>query len=386
MKGAFRLAVPTVLIAVCGVGGYSLGKILGGSAIPRPIRDAAQEGRQTAGSVDDRDMAFATLLEPANETADIWKVVSRMPPGQIADAIRQIEAQPGYLPRKSAILSALYFHWAESDPQAALADAEAMPDEEARTGLVRSVLAAWMRTDPDAAYDAVKTTESEYYGRTMLVQTWTPQSLFEALGRHLDKHRDLLGWYCASLDDKPEAREEMLATLARKPRMKDGDWGESLLFRKWGYRDFDAAIAKAQTQVSPHMKQQLVRENVEGQPHKVLPWAAKNGYPPGGPDWENGYANWLGQGNGAEARSWFKQQAPLWEQQGHLAAVASFYARDFGHAERLGLTNEQTAAGQGLAGVIERWGQKDPQAVRKWLDTTTDSARKYLNGNGGTEP
>jgi hypothetical protein len=36
-------------------------------------------------------------------------------------------------------------------------------------------------------------------------------------------------------------------------------------------------------------------------------------------------------------------------------------------------------------GVIERWRQKDPQAVRKWLDTTTEPARQYINGNGGAE-
>ena len=330
------------------------------------------------GYAEEANPSFSDLLDPANDTTDIWQVVSRMPAGRISVAIREINSVAGYHPRKSAILSALYFHWAESDPQAALDDARKNPEP---GSLVRSVLAAWMRSDSAAAYESVKEGEHEYIGRDMMVRIWTPETLFEGLERHMDKHKLLLGWYCVSLSDKEEARNEMLATLARKPRMKDGDWGESLLFRSWGYRDFDAAMTKARTLLSPNMTKQLIRENVGDQPRKALPWASEIGYPPGGPDWEKGYARWLGEGDGSEARKWFAKQAPVWESAGHFSAVASFCARDLEHSKTI--PSQNAVEGEALAGVITRWREKDPNAVRSWLDTAPSAAVAFINGNGG---
>lgn len=383
-------AVSAVLI--CGLLGFGFGKLWKPDEVPQsqPVSESARPIRPTATARTAPMEEFQSLLAPLSKEIDIWKVVSRIPPDQIQQAIREVEKrrqQGTYLPREREILSALYFHWAESDPMAALADVSSQPKSFERTDLVKSVLAAWMRNDPDEAYRSVKDHKDfEYYGRTMLVQTWTPENVFENLERHPDKHQDLLGWYCASLAKKPEARDAMLKALQENPQMKNGDWAKFLLFRSWGYNDFDAAIAKAEELKSQEMVSLLVKDNASqafGAP-KVFKWAARNHVPPGGPDWEKGYYEWLGY-DGANARAWLVEQAPVWENEGQFAAAASFLAQDYSNALDMKFDSERESAQQRLHDLLDRWRTKDPQAAAKWLDTAPEPARRLLGGNGGKE-
>lgn len=331
---------------------------------------------------------FRSLLLPDSRETDIWKVVSRISPDRIQDAIREIhelDKRGTYLPRKDEILSALYFHWAENDPKAALADVSSKPKSPERTELVKSVLAAWMQSDPDEAYRAVMDHKDfEYYGRTMLVQTWTPENLFENLERHPDKHRNLIGWYCASLAYKPEARDAMLKSLQENPTMKNGDWAKFLLFRSWGYKNFDEAIAKADELKSQDMVNLLIKDNASQtfSAPKVFKWAAKNHIPPGGPNWAKGYDEWLGY-DGPNARAWLMEQAPVWESEGHSAAAASFLARDYSNALEMKFAPERESAEKRFLELLDRWHNKDPQAAAKWLDTAPPAARDLLDRKGG---
>jgi hypothetical protein len=379
-------------VSICGLLGFGFGKLVKQDEVPA-TQIPAESTRRIRPEVAARTTAledFQSLLAPLGKEVDIWKVVSRIPPDQIQQAIREVEKlrqQGTYLPREREILSALYFHWAESDPKAALADVSSQPKSFERTDLVKSVLAAGMRNDPDEAYRSVKDHKDfEYYGRTMLVQTWTAENVFENLERHQDNHRDLLGWYCGSLARKPEARDAMIKALQEKPEIKDGDWAKSLLFRSWGYKNFDEAIAKAEELKSPDLVNQLMKDNA-GQPFgapKVFKWAARNHVPPGGPDWEKGYAEWLGY-DGAQARAWLVDQAPVWENEGHFAAAASFLAQDYSNALEMKFNSERESARQRLHDLLVRWRTKDPQAAAKWMDTAPDAARNLISGKGGAE-
>jgi hypothetical protein len=379
-------------VAICGLAGFGFGNLVKPDEVPIP-QSAAGNGRTSPSQAPQRTSPFEdfqSLLAPLSRETDIWKVVFRIPPDQIRKAIREVEKrqQQGiYLPREREILSALYFHWAENDPKAALADVSAKPESPERTNLVKSVLTAWMRSDPDAAFVAVKAHKDfGYIGRNLLVQSWTPENVFENLERHPDKHRDLLGWYCGSLANKPEARDAMIEALQENPKMKNADWARFLLFRSWGYKDFDEAIAKAEELKSPDLVNLLVKDNASqafGAP-KVFKWAARNHVPPGGPDWEKGYYEWLGY-DGANARAWLAEQAPVWENEGHLAAAASFLAQDYSNALEMKFNTERESAQKRLQDLLERWKTRDPQAARKWLDTAPEAARNLIGGSGGME-
>lgn len=377
------------LIALSGLAGFGLGKLGPASATERHAQGKAVRQTETPpGNRTDPYQNFLSLLSPDSRETDIWKIVSRIPPDRIEAAIleiRELDRKGTYLPRKNEILSALYFHWVENDPKAALADVSAVADSYERSNMVKSVLTAWMRSDPDGAYRAVKDHKDfGYIGRNLLVQTWTPGNVFENLEHHPDKHRDLIGWYCASLANKPEARDAMLRSLQENPTMKNGDWAKFLLFRSWGYKNFDEAIAKAEELKSQDMVNLLVKDNAS-QPSsapKVFKWAARNHVPPGGPDWEQGYYEWLGY-DGPNARAWLVEQAPVWENEGHLAAAASFLAQDYSNALEMKFDADRESAEKRLQDLLERWKAKDPQAAAKWLDTAPEAARNLLGGNGG---
>ena len=384
-----------ILISLSAAAGFALGNMTRPGETPAASQPTAPRREERAQPpprphpepFDD----FRSLLLPDSRETDIWKVVSRISPDRIQDAIReihQLDKRGTYLPRKDEILSALYFHWAENDPKAALAGLPPAPKDImasiAWRGLAKSVLTAWMRMDPEAAFSAAKATNKDFYymGRDMLVQTWTPENLFQNLDRHPENRSDLMAWYCSSLAFKPEARDAMLKTLKDNPNMKDAGTAAGFLLIKWGYQDFDAAIAKAQDFHASQIVKQIIRTNMPFRGDKALPCAVENEIPPGGPDWETGYSGWLSM-NGPEARKWFKEQELSWELDGHADAAAAFLALDYANAKAANLAAEQAEAERRFQRLVERWQRKDPQSVRKWLDTAPKAARELIDGKGG---
>lgn len=384
-----------LLVAAFGAGGFAAGKLVKPvqpivDHSPPPIRrsESPQAPRQTRLEPFDE---FRSLLSAESKETDIWKVVSRIPPDRIQDALREIhelKKRGTYLPRDNEILSALYFHWAENDPKAALAGLPPKPNGSLEfmmwSRLAKSVLTAWMRLDPEAAFGAAKAHANKdfyYMGRDLLVQTWTPENVFQNLDRHSENRRDLIGWYCVSLAEKPEAREAMLKAIKQNPFLEDADTAEFMLFRAWGYRDFDAAVARAKLIYPRRALKQIIQDNLAMQANKALPSAVENDLPPGGPDWEKGYHEWLGY-DGANARAWLVEQAPVWENDGHFAAAASFLAQDYSNALEMNFNSERESSQQRLRDLLDRWRTKDPHAVRKWLDTAPAAARDLFNAKG----
>ncbi|RYD48353.1 MAG: hypothetical protein EOP85_03720, partial [Verrucomicrobiaceae bacterium] len=325
----------------CGLAGYAAGggfRGTGGTIAPEV--NGVQKRERTdlpLRRVEVDDFArFEGLLRGKTE-GDIWKAVSQLPRERLPDAIKRLKEERAVTASGThdarwldEIESALYFHWAEMDPQAALADVVTIPkstDEEERSRkgqLMTSVLTAWMRSDPDAAYRAVKDDDDlEYYGRDLIVKIWTPENVFENLKLYPENHQLLLGWYCGQNADDPVKRNAMLEALDDQPDLKNRDWGYMLLFRSWGYQDFHAAMAEAEERKRPDTVTMLIQDNLKRTPQEVFPWSVTKDIAPDGPLWEQGYSNWL-RFDGETAREWFEEQAPLWESKGRSAAVAGF--------------------------------------------------------------
>ncbi|RYD21375.1 MAG: hypothetical protein EOP88_11635 [Verrucomicrobiaceae bacterium] len=390
------------LIGACGLGGYAAGGGFDGVAEPQAQVEQETRTREHTGSparrVELDDFArFEELLDGGKDT-DIWKAVSRLPKETLPDAFRRLREKRAITASDSPdaqwlddIESALYFHWAELDPQAALADVVAFPettDESERTRkgqLMKSVLTAWMRTDPNAAYRSVKDDEKlEYYGRDLLVRLWKPENVFENLKLYPENHQLLLGWYCGAAAEDPVKRNAMLVALKEQKDMQHRDWAYLLLFRSWGYSDFGSAMAEAEAQQLPGTVKQLIQDNLRSNPWQVLPWSSTKDIPPGGPRWEEGYSQWLDM-DGPSAREWFNKQAPLWESKGHSAAVAGFLAQDLDDSQQNKSSDGEEAAAKNLTELMNRWKGKDPATAAKWLETAPPAARKLLSGEGGAK-
>lgn len=337
--------------------------------------------------------AFKRLLSRKGNASETWKCVSRLSADELPMALETLRetlkvtaSETEEESRLLEIESAIYFRWAESDPHGALKDVSAMEEppghasDNRRSNLLRSVLAAWMKVDADGAYRAVKDHEDfGYVGRNILVKTWTPENVFERANLHPEKHADLLGWYCVGIAANETARNAMLSALEKDPGMKDGDRAKFMLFRAWGYRDFDAAVTAAEERKFDDTVQQLLKDNLGGGiPGPALRWAAKNHIPPGGSLWEKSYENWLGMDR-PSATAWFSEQMPVWESQGHHAAVASFLAEEYGSAPADETDATGPSAGDRLRTALATWKQADPVAAAKWLDTAPSKARKLLS-------
>jgi hypothetical protein len=392
-----------ILVVTSGVAGYAVGNAIRRpteqeprtttKASPRPARAATREMRET----EDPWEQLTALLSPDSQESDIWEIVSRLPADKIPAAIRDLRAAQFHATtgseearRLAEIASALYFHWAESDPHAALADVSTLPgepDQQAqarRTALVKSVLAAWMRVDPNAAYVAVKDHEDfGYVGRDMLVTTWTPENVFQNADLYPDKHRDLLGWYCVAAAADDAKRNAMLVALKEQPKMKDRDWAYFMLFRDWAYRDFPAAMAEAELHDHRGLVEHVLEDGLNQQPAATLQWAVSHDIPPGGPKWEKAYQQWL-MFNADDAQSWLESQSPGWTSTGQIDVVAGLLAVELDSKISIQGKVDNHAAGEKLISLVEDWQSKDPQAAEKWLETASDSARKLIKGKGAT--
>lgn len=395
------VAVAALALLASGWAGHALGSARGreeqltlGTGRP-DLAASLVTGRNGRRPVpEDPAAAFERLL--AGEDRRTWAVVSQLDAVGVPGLLARLRAVQGSTPRGSGewerlaeIESALFFHWATADPQAAWADVASIPEshdfsvERHTKALVQSVLAAWMRRDPDEAYTAAKNhPEHGHVARDMLVLTWTPETLEENLAKHPDKRRDLLGWFSSSVVADQEKREAVIGYLLQKPAPKDADWGRMLLFRKWGYDDFDAAMARAEALELPDMMGLIYQDNLPMTPHKAMPWAISKGAAPGGPLWERGYDHWLGM-DPAGARAWFAAQAPRWEAEGHEAAVAGFLACELvsaGESMKAGKGDPaaEAAAVERLATFLARWSERDPDAKSEWFESAPKKTRDRL--------
>jgi hypothetical protein len=400
MTRTSRITLHALLVVACGVAGYIAGSPDGDAASAQRLLKwkSAPRGADhpRPRRIEDPVRELTDLLHGKGAKTDLLSIISRIPAARMPEAARLLrdhaeaeQLDQGkwlQLQEWGEITAALYFHWAEIDPHAALADA--MTDTQRRDQkitAVSGVLTAWMRTDPDAAYRAVKDDKDcGYLARDMIVKQWTPENVFENADRYPDKRDDLLGWYAIGHIQDVARRDTMLEELRKRTDLKERSWVYSLLFRAWGYNDFEAAMKAARKEKIPWVEKQLVDDNLEGQhTSKVFRWATANGHLPNGPQWEKGYGFWL-MSEPAEARAWFATESPKWIKAGRNDLVAGFLAAEINGPSRTPETPpEVLAARDTLTRHWRTWQAADPQAAARWLDTAPADISAMLR-KGGT--
>jgi len=399
MTFSTRLSLHALLILACGVAGYIAGSPADSPlSAPRLLKwKSAERGNGTdlrPRRVEDPILEFTRLLRGQHSRTDLLAVISRIPASAMPEAIRLLkersaataltERDPGNWEEEAAfneIVSAVYFHWAEQDPQAALADAKTIESGQRRFIADSGALAAWMHTDPDAAFRAVKDDLKVFaIARDMIVRIWTPEDAFENAARYPEKQSDLLGWYGFCHTDSEVRREALLDGLRERKDLKDRQLIYSMLFRSWGYKNFDEAMTTAGKEKLPAVEKQLVTYTL-GSPYvaSVFQWASTHARLPEGAQWERGYGNWLAEDPG-QARKWFAAESPKWEQSGRRDITAGFLAMDVNASRRQKDAAGETAASGALTRHWQAWRAADAKAADRWLETATPEIAKLLKG------
>lgn len=399
MTRTSRFTAYALLVVACGVAGYMAGspdgsaasaqRLLKWKSAPRGTDDPRQR------KIEDPVRELTDLLHGKGAKTDLLSIISRIPAARMPEAARLLrdhaealqldETNWLLLQEWSEFTAALYFHWAEMDPHAALADAMTYTQRQQKNTAISGVLTAWMRTDPDAAYRAVKDDkECGHLARNMIVKQWTPENVFENADRYPDKRGDLLGWYAISHIEDVARRNTMLEELRKRTDLKERSWVYALLFRAWGYNDFEAAMTAAGKEKIPWLEKQLVDDNVEGKDTaKVFRWATANGHLPNGPQWEKGYGFWL-MNEPAEARAWYATESPKWIEAGRNDLVAGFLAAEINGPSRTAeIPPEALAARDTLTRHWQTWQAAEPEAAARWLDTAPANISAMLR-KGGT--
>lgn len=399
MSRTSRFTLHALLVLGCGAAGYIAGSPADSATSAQRLLKwkAAQRGTDDPRPrrIEDPVRELTDLLRGKGAKTDLLSIISRIPADRMPEAARLLRdhAEAEQLDERkwpamqewNEFTAALYFHWAEMDPHAALADAMTYTQRQQKNTAVSGVLTAWMRTDPDAAYRAVKDDkECGHLARNMIVQLWTPENVFENAERYPDKRGDLLGWYAIGHIEDVARRDTMLEELRKRTDLKERSWVYALLFRSWGYNDFEAAITAASKEKIPWLEKQLLDDNLEGKDtSKVFRWATANGHVPNGPQWEKGYGFWL-MNAPDEARGWFAEQSPKWIEAGRNDLVAGFLAAEINSPGSTPETPPEVyAAKDALTRHWQTWQAADPQAAARWLETAPADISAMLR-KGGT--
>ncbi len=311
---------------------------------------------------------FRDELSPDAEEGKVWRIVQRLNPDEIRDAIREITGRERQADYKTW-LSALYYRWAETDPMAALESARQLKGDFLAEEMGLAVLCSWMSRDAEGAYLSLKKDKDfKYEARDILVRTWNKDNVFDNLKRFPDKEdaRILLGAYCFESAGDPESRTQMIAALDANKDLTGREWAYSLLFRSWLYNDPVSALAAVSEKPIPWLHQQMLRDGLSNQPGPTLKWATERGLRPGESMWQNGYRHWL-MFEPEEARGWFTTQIPAWNERGDHRAVADFINQEIDNAQAPKDDPIHRQLDERLARQMEIWRTHDPAAADAWL-------------------
>ncbi len=328
MGKAARLYLTIVLAAACGLGGYALARHRHPSSSAVSAEEEAKStvvpSRSPRLREDAALTAFERMIESGGHDPGLWRVVRRLRSADIEPALAMLAGIPD--PEKKAeLFSAFYHRWADLDPQAALEAALRTGDEKLRDRLATSVLCAWVKTDPHAAFQAVRDNAGfRFDAIKMIVRTWSPETVFESLkGFPQDERQVFLAIYCEESVLDPARRDSTLAMLKENPAVEDRDQLRDRLFRSWVLEQPEAAFAAAKEHDDPALRQQMLEFGLVLHPGPTLRWAVETGIRPGGAQWEDGYQLWLAFDPPA-AREWFREQSVRWNEEGEWKSGRRF--------------------------------------------------------------
>lgn len=245
--------------------------------------------------VDPKESLRLLLGRPGNSRTrgEAWAIIRQLSIGEIQDALHQVST----FPESDATRlqnAMLYQRWAQIDPVAAMEAVTALPKEEGeREIMMTCAFVAWMKQDPDAAYQwGGKSPEFEQLepSRMManLLSGLTPAMALEKADSYgAEVHKATLLKLARDLSTTPEDRAEFLAELARSGR-NDEEKAASLgaFVETWGRGDPLAALgAMDGFALDDGTKQQsrnrITRDWAERDPTAALAWlaAAENAQP-----------------------------------------------------------------------------------------------------------
>lgn len=192
------------------------------------------------------------LARPVNArtSGETWDIISRYSIRQIKDALAELKTgKSGAAAQHQEAM--LYFCWAQIDPLEALeaATEESKADEKKRW-LPAHAFTAWMKDDPDAAYQWAMNSpgfdkDVAYRQMATLLSGMPPdEGWAKAKDFAIEVRRGYLGRIGGRMAETEEGRRDFLAMLARNgcsPEESAG--GLESLMRVWGGVDPAAALA-----------------------------------------------------------------------------------------------------------------------------------------------
>lgn len=186
----------------------------------------------------------------AKTSGEAWTIISRFSIRQIKDALADMpQGKP--TDAVSDQESMLYFCWAQIDPLEALeAAGEEIKKNKEKTMILDSAFTAWMKTDPDAAYQwAMKspTIDNKVAFRQMarLLDSLPPEEALEKAKAYAPEvMKILMTRLGGNMAETAEGREKFLTLLARSGfNPQESARSLSSLARSWAEADPVAALA-----------------------------------------------------------------------------------------------------------------------------------------------
>lgn len=399
MKDSQRVLMIGGMVVASGAAGFALGKARTPVAVvSEPAPSSATGVARRTEATRSRELeadpirAFERLLAGKGEFQEIGAVVSRIPPAKVPELAARLReavadppdgADPAFI---QEIARAMYFRWAEADPQAALQDAGKWPVELERYIMSRPALAAGVKRDGVEGYLTMKKdSPHRFHTAEMLVRTWSNDDLLENLKRLPDQaERDhLLSRYCEESAEVPEKREAMIRLLHERKDLTGDGSNFNRIFRAWSNLDFDAAMLSAGKQGVEGLEDEIIDATMNVEAGKAMPAAVARGMKPG-PSWEDGYENWCNSEPEA-AKAWLSGQMSAWNEGGHQNTVANFLTKQLERDTRTGKSVDREASAKRLSSHWEEWRAKDAKAAEQWLEAAKPEVRENISGKGGEQ-
>ena len=150
MTPSSRLCSHALLVVACGIAGYMAGAPEYSPLSARQVlkwksatREDGKDPRPR--KIEDPMLEFSKFLRGETERTDLLSIISRIPAAKMPEAAAMLRGMAekdesaivnvrdwNEVAAWNEIANALYFHWAEMDPRAALADAMSSPSDQRR--------------------------------------------------------------------------------------------------------------------------------------------------------------------------------------------------------------------------------------------------------------
>jgi hypothetical protein len=332
------------------------------------------------------------LDRPANSrTSDEgWAIISKL-------SIRQIKDVLATLPRGKELDPAqdqemmLYFCWAQIDPLEALeaAGRESEQNNE-RATMLRSAFTAWMRTDPDAAYQWAM--QSPSFDKRVAFRQMAKLLALLPAEESLEKGRtygpevttNLLSRLGGSMVATPEDRAAFLDILRRN----GGEAGKSdtilrPFIRTWGAADPPGALAGLKDlpmdeRTRENFRRQVTTDWTEQDPGSVIAWMTSADNPQPLKDRVQMYREWA-ESDPEEASQEFENLSRL--SPGFRDEIMKSLLTSYHQGGRVPSGRNADSDRRLFSNLkihYDQWNIHDPERASAWAETLDPALRQRL--------